>query len=131
LAEIVTAVKKVADVIAEISAASIEQATGIEQVNTAIIQMDQGIQQNAALVEEVSATSESMTHVAQDLQSLVGKFTIDPKYVLLVQRVEASFGSLAATGTDDFVVDLAVRGRKERNKPKLTILNHDDSNEEF
>jgi methyl-accepting chemotaxis protein len=64
LDEIVLSVKKVADIIAEISAASQEQATGIEQVNKAIMQMDQITQQNAALVEEAAAASQSMTSQA-------------------------------------------------------------------
>jgi len=57
---IVTAVKQVSDMVAEITAASQDQASGIEQVNKAITQMDEMTQQNAALVEEASAASESL-----------------------------------------------------------------------
>ncbi len=78
LEEIVNSVKKVADIISEISAAAQEQSEGIEQVNKAIIQMDQITQQNAALVEEASATSQSMNQQAESLQELVGKFRVDP-----------------------------------------------------
>jgi methyl-accepting chemotaxis protein len=53
MAEIVNAVKRVTDIMSEISAASNEQSTGIEQVNQAVTQMDEVTQQNAALVEEV------------------------------------------------------------------------------
>jgi methyl-accepting chemotaxis protein len=52
LTEIVTAVKKVSDIVAEITAASREQATGLEQINTAVGQMDEMTQRNGALVEE-------------------------------------------------------------------------------
>jgi methyl-accepting chemotaxis protein-1 (serine sensor receptor) len=60
LTEIMESVKKVSDIVAEISAASEEQATGIEQVNKAVTQMDESTQQNAALVEEAAAASKSI-----------------------------------------------------------------------
>ena len=81
LDEIVTSVKKVADIIAEISAAAQEQSAGIEQVNKAIIQMDQITQQNAALVEEASAASQSMNRQAAGLQSVVDQFTLDQSHL--------------------------------------------------
>ena len=58
--EIVGSVKRVGDIIADITAASQEQSAGIEQVNQAIAQMDESTQQNAALVEEASAAARSM-----------------------------------------------------------------------
>lgn len=67
LDEITTAAKKVSDIIAEIAAASQEQSIGIEQINKAIAQMDQGTQQNAALVEQAAAASESMDEQANSL----------------------------------------------------------------
>jgi methyl-accepting chemotaxis protein len=74
--EIVTSVKRVTDIMAEISAASAEQSSGIEQVNTAITQMDQTTQQNAALVEQAAAAAESMKTQAGELISTVGVFTL-------------------------------------------------------
>ncbi len=74
--EIVTAVKRVTDVMAEIAAASQEQSSGIEQVNTAITQMDDVTQQNAALVEEASAAAESMEEQAQNLSEVVAVFKL-------------------------------------------------------
>ncbi len=62
---------------AEIAAASREQAGGIEQVNKAILQMDQVTQQNAALVEQTAAASHSMGDQAQELQRLMGFFTLE------------------------------------------------------
>lgn len=67
LDEITNAAKKVSDIIAEIAAASQEQSIGIEQVNKAVTQMDQGTQQNAALVEEAAAASESMDEQSKNL----------------------------------------------------------------
>jgi len=74
--EIVAAVKRVTDIMAEISAASLEQGAGIGQVNTAIAQMDQVTQQNAALVEQVGAAAGSLGELAQSLVGTVSVFTL-------------------------------------------------------
>jgi methyl-accepting chemotaxis protein len=74
--DIVGAVKRVTDIMAEITAASQEQSTGIEQVNQAITQMDQVTQQNAALVEEAAAAAESMKDQASNLSGSVGQFRL-------------------------------------------------------
>ena len=79
LRDIVTAVKKVSDIVAEMTAAAHEQAGGIEQVNRAIVQMDQATQQNAALVEETAAASQEMGEQARELQSLMGFFKLDER----------------------------------------------------
>jgi methyl-accepting chemotaxis protein len=75
--EIVTSIKRVTDIMSEITAASSEQSQGIEQVNTAITQMDEVTQQNAALVEEAAAAAESLEEQAQNLAVAVGTFKID------------------------------------------------------
>jgi methyl-accepting chemotaxis protein len=75
--EIVTSIKRVTDIMAEISAASTEQSAGIEQVNQAITQMDEVTQQNAALVEEAAAAAESLEEQAQNLSTSVSVFKID------------------------------------------------------
>ncbi|MGB2681921.1 MAG: methyl-accepting chemotaxis protein, partial [Candidatus Competibacter sp.] len=72
-----TAIKKVSDIVAEIAAASREQASGIEQVNKAILQMDQTTQQNAALVEQTASASQAMGDQAQELQRLMAFFKLD------------------------------------------------------
>ncbi len=74
--EIVGSVKKVSDLIAEIAAASAEQSSGIGQVNTAVTQMDQVVQQNASLVEEATAATESMKEQAAALLQLVSRFRL-------------------------------------------------------
>ncbi len=75
--EIVTSIKRVTDIMSEITAASQEQSQGIEQVNTAITQMDEVTQQNAALVEEAAAAAESLEEQAQNLAVSVGTFKMD------------------------------------------------------
>ncbi len=75
--EIVVAVKRVTDIMAEITAASREQSAGIEQVNQAITQMDEVTQQNAALVEQAAATAEALADQAQQLNGAVAAFKFD------------------------------------------------------
>ena len=75
--EIVTSVKRVTDIIAEISAASQEQSVGIEQVNEAIMKMDDVTQQNTALVEEAAAAAESLMDQADELMKAVSVFKLD------------------------------------------------------
>jgi methyl-accepting chemotaxis protein len=75
--EIVASVRRVTDIVSEISAASAEQSNGIAQVNQAIVQMDGATQQNAALVEEAAAAAESLREQAGLLVSLVGEFRIE------------------------------------------------------
>jgi methyl-accepting chemotaxis protein len=72
--DIVTGVRRVNDIMAEISAASKEQSAGIEQVNQTITQMDETTQQNAALVEEATAAARAMEEQAQDLGTAVASF---------------------------------------------------------
>ena len=73
---ILESVKKVNDVISEITAATGEQSTGIEQVNLAIIEMDNATQQNAALVEQAAAAAASMEEQAGHLMAAVGMFDL-------------------------------------------------------
>ncbi|SPA40619.1 MCP: Methyl-accepting chemotaxis protein, chemotaxis sensory transducer [Cupriavidus taiwanensis] len=74
--EIVQAVKRVTDIMGEISAASAEQSSGIEQVNQAVAQMDEVTQQNAALVEEAAAAAGALEEQAGRLQSAVATFRL-------------------------------------------------------
>lgn len=76
LEQIVMSVKKVSDIVAEIAAASREQSSGIEQVNKAVMQMDEMTQQNAALVEQATAASQSMADQARDLTVKMDKYQL-------------------------------------------------------
>ena len=80
--DIVSQVKRVNDLIAEISAASVEQTQGIGQVGDAVNQLDQVTQQNAALVEESAAAADSLSQQAAKLAELVSVFKLaaDDRY---------------------------------------------------
>ena len=74
--DIVGAVKRVTDIMGEISAASQEQSQGVAQVGDAVTQMDQVTQQNAALVEEMAAAASSLKNQANDLVQAVSVFKL-------------------------------------------------------
>ncbi|CAG1001895.1 partial Methyl-accepting chemotaxis protein IV, partial [Methylophilaceae bacterium] len=74
--EIVNSVKRVADIIGEIAAASVEQSSGIDQVNSAVTQMDEVTQQNAALVEQAAAAAESLMEQAEEMNAAVSVFKL-------------------------------------------------------
>jgi methyl-accepting chemotaxis protein len=74
--EIVLSIKQVNDLMAEIAAASAEQASGIDEINKAVTQMDEMTQQNAALVEESAAASESLLTQAEQLYEHVALFSL-------------------------------------------------------
>lgn len=101
MGEIVVSVKRVSDVISDISAASHEQNSGIEQINVAIIQMDNVTQQNASLVEEAAAAAESMQEQARLLSEVVSVFKLkmhaetEQKKTTVVQRVNRAANSIS------------------------------------
>ena len=76
MGEVVHSIKRVTDIMAEISAASAEQSSGVKQVGDAVSQMDQATQQNAALVEESAAAAESLKGQAQQLVQAVSIFKV-------------------------------------------------------
>ena len=78
MTEVVASVKRVTDIMVEISLAGQEQSAGIGQVNQAVAQMDQVTQQNAALVEEAAAAADSMLAQAQELLAVVSTFKLSP-----------------------------------------------------
>ncbi len=90
LEEIVNSVKKVSDIVAEISTASEEQAAGIDEVNKAVIQMDELTQQNAALVEEAAAASESLGEQAESLERLIRFFNVGEESAVVSQPMFTS-----------------------------------------
>ena len=77
LAEMVPSINKTSDLVQEISAASTEQASGVNQINTAMTQLNQITQQNAASSEELAATSEEMSGQAEQLQQAMSFFKVD------------------------------------------------------
>ena len=94
--EIVQSVRKVADVIGEITSAATEQSAGIAGVNQAISELDQMTQQNAALVEESAASAESLRDQAGRMRQAVSVFKVSASYVDSV--VDAGVGHRPALG---------------------------------
>jgi len=76
--EVVRAIQRVSDVVGEISAASLEQNSGVSQIGQAVNQLDQTTQQNAALVEESAAAAQSLDQQARDLVAAVSVFKLPP-----------------------------------------------------
>src|SRR6056297_265939 len=77
LEQLVPNIRKTADLVQEISAASREQSNGADQINTAITQLDQVIQQNASASEEMASVAEELTGQAEELQQTISYFSID------------------------------------------------------
>jgi methyl-accepting chemotaxis protein len=108
MADVQQAIRRVADINAEISAASDEQSRGIEQVNQAVGQMDEVTQQNAALVEEASAAAQSLEQLAAQQKRAVSVFKLKEGHSV------ASVTRAAATQ--------AVPKPKAASKPRTALL---------
>ena len=80
MTEVVNSIRRVTDIMGEISAASNEQAAGVSQVGEAVSQMDQATQQNAALVEQMAAAASSLKSQAGELVGAVAVFKLDANY---------------------------------------------------
>ena len=106
--EIVQSVKRVTDIMAEISAASQEQRAGIEQVNNAVTQMDQVTQQNAALVEEAAAAAKSMEDQTGAMAEMVGQFMLSGEF----ERAQVAPAKVTMKPTGNPVVDRSLRTAK-------------------
>jgi methyl-accepting chemotaxis protein len=92
--EVVASVKRVTDIMGEISAAGREQELGIAQINQAVIEMDTVTQQNAALVEEAAAAAESLQYQAGTLMDVVSVFKLDQQRVAAPVRAAATVTAL-------------------------------------
>ncbi|HEY6517372.1 MAG TPA: methyl-accepting chemotaxis protein [Steroidobacteraceae bacterium] len=103
LGEIVTSVKKVSDIVAEIAAASREQSSGIEQVNRAVVQMDELTQQNAALVEQATAASQAMAGQVRELNEMLARYDFGTQSAAAAQRPPAASAAQAARKTQQAV----------------------------
>jgi methyl-accepting chemotaxis protein len=90
LGQIVTAVKRVSDIVGEIASASREQSTGIEQVNHAVMQMDQVTQQNAALVQQATAASRSIADQARSLNEAIARYRTGPDRAKAHRRIDGN-----------------------------------------
>ena len=122
MTEVVDSIKRVTDIMGEISAASNEQSLGVAQVGEAVSQMDQATQQNAALVEEMAAAASSLKSQAQELVQAVAFFKVTggghaaslPKSAV---RSGASSGT-AFKGSERRLVATSASARKPAAAPK-------------
>jgi methyl-accepting chemotaxis protein len=115
MGEVVSSVRRVTDIMGEITAASHEQSEGIEQVNQAIAQMDRVTQQNAALVEEAAAAAESMQDQAATLSQTVAVFRLS-SHEPVAKAIEAS--RPAAVGRTSASAP-ALPAAGERSEPRV------------
>jgi len=111
--EVVASIRRVTDIVSEISAASDEQSAGIQQVNQAIVEMDNVTQKNAALVEEAAAAAASMQDEAANLTEVVGIFKINDAQTTAV--VMDIVRPLASTGTE------IAKANKVTSQPKIGV----------
>ena len=103
MTEVVSSIRRVSDLVGEISSASDEQAAGAAQIGEAVTEMDQVTQQNAALVEEMAAAASSLKGQAHDLVEVVSVFELDAQSAInanLKPHTVASMGSAGATQVD-------------------------------
>ena len=99
MTEIVSSVRRVSDIIAEITASSAEQRDNIGQISQSVTQLDQMTQQNAALVEQSTAASESLREQAQQLTSAVSQFKLQDGAGVSAPHRAAPFGSTSSASS--------------------------------
>ncbi|MBB4709918.1 methyl-accepting chemotaxis protein [Xanthomonas arboricola] len=129
MGEIVSSVQRVTDIMGEISAASQEQSSGIEQVNQTVTQMDEATQQNAALVEEATAAARALEDQATQLTDAVAVFKTDAGYALAPVRAAAA----RPVVTPALKAKVVAAGRTAASKPRpvVTAPSNDASWQEF
>ncbi|NIK53688.1 methyl-accepting chemotaxis protein [Xanthomonas arboricola] len=129
MGEIVSSVQRVTDIMGEISAASQEQSSGIEQVNQTVTQMDETTQQNAALVEEATAAARALEDQATQLTDAVAVFKTDAGYALAPVRAAAA----RPVVTPALKAKVVAAGRTAASKPRavVTAPSNDASWQEF
>ena len=90
MADVVSSIRRVTDIVGEISAASTEQSSGVAQVGEAITHMDQATQQNAAMVEEMSAAANALRTQAAELVEAVAQFKVNSDLTRAKTRPQAA-----------------------------------------
>ncbi|HEB71105.1 MAG TPA: hypothetical protein ENI77_00610 [Nitrospirae bacterium] len=130
---IVSGIKKVTDLVAEIAAASNEQAQGVDQVNTAVTQMDKVTQQNAANAEESAAASEELSAQANSLSDMVGELGVLIKGASGANHTSVSSGQSAPKALTPHkpVVKTARAGRGAKAHEHEDIIPLDDDFKDF
>ena len=126
--EIVSSVQRVTDIMGEITAASVEQSAGIDQVNQAITSMDEVTQQNAALVEQAAAAAESLVEQSVSLTETVSAFRLNG-----AQGTSKAKAAHASSSSRTVANRPATRmtASKPAAKKLVTTSDHDGDWEEF
>jgi methyl-accepting chemotaxis protein len=138
MTEVVSSIKRVSDIMGEISAASSEQAAGVAQMGQAVTQMDEATQQNAALVEQSAAAADSLRGQAQDLVQTVALFQLAggaPKLPQVAPRATAPGAARnvikAGFGKKKAPVPAPARGIVSPLRPAPSKTGTDDSWSQF
>lgn len=132
--DIVTSIKRVNDIMAEIAAASSEQSVGLDEVGKAVSQMDEMTQQNAALVEEAAAAAESLLSQAEQLSNNVAQFTLNdsPTKTRAPQRAHTIAPASKNKPTAQRAISKAVKSpAPSRNKKIIPSKSDEDEWESF
>ncbi len=130
--ELVASVKRVAEIMTEIAAASHEQSSGIEQINKAITQMDNVVQMNASLVEEATAAATSMASQATGLARAVAQFRVEEEAAGAMPAAVAAPAPIAATALPRGhahahpALEPRREGGEKRREPALTAAPADE-----
>ncbi|WP_372362965.1 methyl-accepting chemotaxis protein [Xanthomonas sp. NCPPB 1325] len=132
MGEIVSSVQRVTDIMGEISAASQEQSSGIEQVNQTVTQMDETTQQNAALVEEATAAARALEEQAVGLTEAVAVFKTDAGHALAPPSPVRAVPARPAVSAV-LKAQVAATGRTAASKPRVVVTasSNDTSWQEF
>ncbi|WP_188419978.1 methyl-accepting chemotaxis protein [Oxalicibacterium solurbis] len=129
--ELVDGVKRVADIMAEITAASLEQSDGIEQVNQAVTQMDQVTQQNAALVEEAAAAADSLQDQAKQLAQAVSVFRTGSNMAAAAVQAKPQHRAISSSVAAAPARSAAPAAPRSVPAPKPVVNTNTDDWEEF
>jgi methyl-accepting chemotaxis protein len=126
--EIVNAVKSVTDIMSAIASASLQQGSGIGQVNEAVAQMDKVTQQNAALVEEIAASAKALEDHARGLVESVGVFTLADTFVAPTPPPRPARPEHVAVAATRRTRPVAPRttARRPPSDPVATLIEHDE-----
>jgi methyl-accepting chemotaxis protein len=131
--EVVSAIKQVNDIMAEIASASAEQSSGLDEIGKAVSQMDEMTQQNAALVEEAAAASESLLGQADQLTMNVNKFILndDNQSQNIKQIAHTTKSTPSRPSAVKKLPSASAQVKRAKPLPKPQIDDEDDGWEEF
>ncbi len=118
MTEVVSSIRRVTDIMGEISAASSEQSAGVSQVGEAVTQMDQATQQNAALVEEMAAAASSLKSQANDLVQVVAVFKLGNESHSGYSGASVTSGNSSSSGASHALASPLPKAAVRSNPPQ-------------